>query len=48
MVVTSNYHLPRALFLLAVYLKISGQDVRIQSFPVKEVQQMSEKLKQYC
>ena len=46
-VVTSDYHLPRALFLLAVYLKISGQDVRLQYFPVKEVQQWSVQLKHH-
>ena len=34
--VTSSYHLPRALFLLKVYLKFSGQEIRIQSFPVAE------------
>jgi uncharacterized SAM-binding protein YcdF (DUF218 family) len=46
-VVTSSYHLPRALFLLAAHLKITGQDVRIQGFPVKEAQQSNKKLQQY-
>ena len=46
MVVTSGYHLPRAMFLLKVYLKILGQDVRIQGFPVNDVQKTTIKLKQ--
>jgi uncharacterized SAM-binding protein YcdF (DUF218 family) len=45
-VVTSSYHLPRSLFLLGVYLKISGQEVRIQGFPAKEAQS-NKNLKQY-
>jgi vancomycin permeability regulator SanA len=46
-VVTSSYHLPRSLFLLKVYLKILGQDVRIQGFAVVEAEKSDEKLRQY-
>ncbi|MGB3209323.1 MAG: YdcF family protein [Desulforhopalus sp.] len=46
-VVTSGYHLPRALFLLKIFLKISGQDVRIQGFPVEGAQKSTLKLTQY-
>jgi uncharacterized SAM-binding protein YcdF (DUF218 family) len=46
-VVTSGYHMPRALFLLKVYLTISGQEVHIQSFPVKEEKGFRENLMQY-
>ncbi len=46
-VVTSSYHLPRALFLLGVYLKTSGLSVRIQGIPVKLVQKPNIKLQQY-
>jgi hypothetical protein len=45
--VTSSYHLPRALFLLRVYLKFSGQEIRIQSFPVKEEKEPHKKLMRY-
>lgn len=45
--VTSSYHLPRALFLLKVYLKFSGQQIRIQSFPVKEGKESHKKLMRY-
>lgn len=46
-VATSSYHLPRALFLLRVYLKISGEKVRIQGFPIKEEQETRKKIQQY-
>jgi len=45
--VTSSYHLPRAMFLLRVSLWLAGQDVRIQGFSVKEEQGLSKNLVQY-
>lgn len=45
--VTSSYHLPRALFLLRAYLKFSGQEIRIQSFPVKDEKESHKKLMRY-
>jgi uncharacterized SAM-binding protein YcdF (DUF218 family) len=45
--VTSDYHLPRAIFLLKLYLHISGQDVRIHGFPVKDAKKLSIKLQQH-
>ncbi len=35
-VVTSSYHLPRALTLLRLYLTLTGANVRIQGLPVSE------------
>lgn len=46
-VVTSSYHLPRAMFLLRVSLGLAGQDVRIHGFAVKEEQGLSKNLVQY-
>ncbi|MFT5726135.1 MAG: hypothetical protein ACI8PB_000253 [Desulforhopalus sp.] len=46
-VVSSGYHLPRALFLLKAYMTTSGHDIHIQGFPAKEPQQYANKLKQY-
>ncbi|GAB6190495.1 YdcF family protein [Desulfocastanea catecholica] len=45
--VTSSYHLPRSMFLLRVSLRLSGQDVRIQGFSVKEERGLSKNLVQY-
>jgi uncharacterized SAM-binding protein YcdF (DUF218 family) len=45
--VTSSYHLPRAMFLLRVSLGLAGQDVRIQGFSVKEEEGLSKNLVQY-
>jgi hypothetical protein len=46
-VVTSSYHLPRAMFLMRASLWLAGQDVRIQGFSVKEEQGFSKNLVQY-
>lgn len=45
--VTSSYHLPRAMFLLRVSLGLSGQNVRIQGFSVKDEQGFYKNLVQY-
>jgi len=37
-IVTSSYHLPRAMFLLKLFLTISGSDVTVQGFPVTSEQ----------
>ncbi len=45
--VTSSYHMPRAMFLLHVSLGFSGQDVGIQCFSVKDDQGFRKNLVQY-
>jgi uncharacterized SAM-binding protein YcdF (DUF218 family) len=45
--VTSSYHMPRAMFLLRVSLGLSGQDVNIQGFSVKYEQGFRKNLVQY-
>lgn len=46
-VVSSSYHLPRALFLLKVYLTISGQDVHIQGYSTGLISRGNITFKQY-
>ncbi len=46
--VTSSYHLPRALFLLKTYLSISGQDdVQVQYYPVIQPLRFDKKVELY-
>ena len=46
--VTSSYHLPRALFLLKTYLSISGQeDVHVQYYPVIQPLRFDKKIELY-
>lgn len=45
--VSSSYHLPRALFLLKVYLTISGHDIHIQAAATNPVPQDKKIFKQH-
>jgi hypothetical protein len=46
-VVTSGYHLPRALFLINLYLKASKLNVAVQAFPVQQSQNPIKKIRLY-
>lgn len=47
--VTSSYHIPRSMFLLKTFLKISGMKVKVQYYPVNTLENYdrTKKLKTY-
>ncbi len=45
--VTSSYHMPRALFLLKTYLVATGQQVSVQWYPVRTLHTPRQQLKAY-